>query len=143
VTHLWFVRGCTRSWAVQGQCTKHRRGGCERLSQALDADWTFIKAMRQKSHTHSFLNFRPLSQAEAAAISSAVCSCHYVTTWNCVPVQGTQVEDARKCVPCRPRHEDGGDGLVTCRVASNISNKEPQTAEKGRLSALVVGRGSP
>jgi hypothetical protein len=50
-------------------------------------------------------------------------------------------------VPChhgmaRPQVVDGGDSLQIWRVAANILNKQPRTADKGWASILGVGRGA-
>jgi hypothetical protein len=50
-------------------------------------------------------------------------------------------------IPCHhgmagPQVADGGDGHQTWRVAANILNKQSRTADKGRSSSLVGGRGA-
>jgi hypothetical protein len=50
-------------------------------------------------------------------------------------------------VPChhgmaRPQVADGGDSLQFWRVATNMLNKQSQTADKGLFSRLGVGRGA-
>jgi hypothetical protein len=50
-------------------------------------------------------------------------------------------------VPChhgiaRPQVSDGGRGLQIWRVAANILNKQPRTADKGWPSSLGVGQGA-
>jgi hypothetical protein len=52
-----------------------------------------------------------------------------------------------KWVPCyhgmaRPQVADGGYGFQTWRVAENILNKQPQTADKGWSSSSGVRRGA-
>jgi hypothetical protein len=51
-------------------------------------------------------------------------------------------------VPCHhgmvcPQVADGGNTLQVWRVAANILNKQSQTADKGWLSSLGIGRGAP
>jgi hypothetical protein len=51
-----------------------------------------------------------------------------------------------KWVPCphglaRPQVADGENGLQIWRIASNISNKQSRTADRGWPSSLGVGRG--
>jgi len=40
-----------------------------------------------------------------------------------------------------PRVADGGDGLQMWRVAANILNKRPRTADNGWSCSVGVGRG--
>jgi hypothetical protein len=52
-----------------------------------------------------------------------------------------------KWVPChhgmaRPQVADGGDSLQIWRVAANVLNKQPQTADRGWSSSLWVWRGA-